>query len=389
MSTLKKFSQKKYDVVIFGSNLSSYLLAATLEQKLRLSVCLLENKQIHNPSSQCYFQDPYFSHLPVGEATTLKELNAFISELVQNTYISSDDVPLSTSTVESGKISPFLGFSEKKFSSQNLVSDLVPIHGHRLSLTSIELIHQLRSTLNGDLHPLAQVTDLAIDETSGEIHHAIVNGDQKLQADIYVSGLGAEASIKLLPAKLLPAKNLQKIAKLKSWAQIDLFCELPQGEPSIPDNQYILMGQKSDFEPCFGEVFQRNERRFSRFSSLVSDEFVNDHEHLGALMRFMKRQIKRLDPNFFDRALSERVVVQNSAEAFADLRLQEGTFFPQIPRLFFCHPNWRPESGLTAELKATHKALDCLSQLQAAGTLCKNIKTSSLERNPSTTTLNP
>lgn len=360
-----KKNQIIYDYAIIDSGVCGRLIAYELAKKSH-SVVLLETREALGP--QRVFVETskgrLKGHLEVfPETNENRELLNWFGEVIhdnttQKTYSQS---PV---TVESGKLVPFMGFGDKKFQSIDQVSyynfnEVLP-----LSCSPEEWILQLDEIAQVEKFSGVEVTSIEVEED--KIANVTINGDKTIFANNFVYCGSIKEFAELIPIEAIPAKVRQRIAKTRTWSTVSMHIE--HNEP-MTDNYslHFLMGSKTDFEPCIGRFFEpsskdNNEKtQYSIWFSLVETELVEDPEHLGSVLRNMKRQIKRAYENLFDSVKNEKIVVDRESHAHFQLGLKSEMHIPSLNNLTLASSQLATNIDFLGEIEMAQKTINSLS----------------------------
>lgn len=366
MTDLKNISKNQYDVAIIGSELPGLLTAYILSKQYHLNVALLE------PSEEIGGQDnilqtskgrleAFFQYVPATEEN--KHLLNWLGDLLNDTLV-SETLELQTKTFENAKLTPFIGFGERKFFSANELSQQISNSYLKLALSPEEWTHRIKEYFIGDTFTLATPTNIEAENSSPNSHRItsmLINGAKPIRAKFFIYTLPPKI-LGQMHLEFIANKQRQKILKAKSWTQINLHFTHKQVE-SEDFSPHVLMGNKTDFEPCLGHFFPPQEgKQNSIWSSLTTNDLAEDHEYLGGVIRNMKKQIKRAYENAINDIENEKIVIKTEAQGYIDLAGKNFGQLDKVDNLYLCHPQLVDQSGPMAGLSASQQILAQISK---------------------------
>lgn len=360
----------RYDVVIVGSGLCG-LLASHVLHKSGRKVLLVESKETMGgnlaPVSTSHGSLPnHLNFIPVHEAGArhIKWLETLLGEPIIGAQQKCNPV-----TVESGQLAPFVGFGDVGFLSAGEWNDYNPQECFELLHTPEAWVKQLIQWIEPvDYLTHAEVTAFTVENDL--IQAAIINGNEKLEADTFLFCASPKLLPDLLPADGLPARVHQKIAKSRTWTSVGLHFSHTE---TLTDNfqLHFLMGTKADFEPVVGRFFPSEDTagQGSLWVSLLPSDVDDATEHAGATIRNMKKQIKRAYPDLFEKIANEKIVVHPYAAGKIALGLKTPGQVARFTNFYAANPSMSDLPALMASLASTAEALTSIAGLTVATAL--------------------
>lgn len=361
MTELKELTKNTYDFAIIGSNLQAYILAYQLSCHFHKKVALVEaNDQLGREDGvEAVGDNVLFSHFSrIPDQPLNRDLLQWLSEISgESTF--NETAELTPLEINSGKLSPFVGFGDKKFLSLDILRNFTSSKNVQLDHPTSFWIEKFQSLFIGDTYTLAEVTKIETNENG--FQYAVINGSKNLQADTFIYCLPPKSVKNLLNKEVLANKNLQKLLKMKSFSQANLLLKHPNDVQIEEHPLHILFGNKDDFEPVIGEFHRDgNGDLFSLWSSWTPTDFADDPEHLGGLVKHQKKQIKRAYPELFENVLAEKIVVSMDSEGQTPQNDWLSKPFANVPGLWLCHPQLTENTGFIAKVEVAKVVLDAL-----------------------------
>ena len=362
MTDHKELTKNSYDFAIIGSQLHASLIAYTLSRWFQKRVAILE------PTDSMGAEDAlvtvgtqrvmsHFQRLP--NYSVARDLLGWLHQILQ-VECPQQILEVTPLSIESGKLVPFVGFGDKKFSTLDLLKPYVQGEGYELPQMPSEWINLIKDLFIGDIYTLTEVTSLQIE--NGRLQYVVVNGSKNVYADQFIYCLPPKNLKKLLSPSLLASRGMQKVLKNKTFSCMRLHLLHTSFEnQGIEDKPYhILFGGKEDFEPIVGQFLELANQWHSLWSCWIPSELADDHEYLGSVLRHIKKQVKRAYPQLFDHIEYEKIVVEIDSEgstSLADIMRQN---FCKIEGLWVCHPQLIENTGLIAKLEVAKQLCDAL-----------------------------
>jgi hypothetical protein len=294
----------------------------------------------------------------VADSTESRNLMGWLGQLLERHLFSEAEKPLEAQTFQSGKLMPFVGFGDKNFKSSDVLSQFNVSQELKLHLTPEEWIEALDDQFIGERLLNREVTDI---ETENDAVSAIVvNGSQKLTADTYVFALSPHRLAQWTPPTTIDSKTRQKIAKSITWTALQLHFQHPRAI-STSSALHFLMGSKTDFEPCLGRWISRDDQYFSTWLSLIPSDQTEDVEAAGAVIRNMKKQIKRAYPEALEELLEEKIVVHPDWCGHMKLPSKWVSSIPDMRNLLLASRHLSPMGHVLSDIEMAQKTLEAYS----------------------------
>jgi len=334
MAKLKDLDKKNYDFVIVGSNLTAGLLAYSLERGFHQSVAVIDSndhlgREDSLVTSKCH---QLMSHLMYFNSNkSLREALAWADHLVGADQLFSDEFDSATKTMDGTTSTEFLGYGERNFSSINELSSFSNSKVHALLTSPSELLSNIYDQFLGDTYTLAEVSQLNYADDRQTVASLNINGAKCISAKVFVYCLPPKSLEKKIvdQQKVLSSKAFHKIQKYKSFSKVRLHLQHSQAYGQSGD-RFVLYGGKDDFEPCVGQCWSQNDNHYSLWYTLAPAELADDTEHMGAVVKQIKKQMKRLRPNEKSEPLAEKIIVEPDALGYC---LQDETSpFGRLPK---------------------------------------------------------
>lgn len=363
MSQLKK-AQKQFDVVIVGAGISGLLLASKAKS-LGKSVALIEAQDafggFHHPNSysnsECAF-DNSLHFIP----STLE--NQRLIEQVNNKFDLSLNAIITESrplTFENGQLRDFTGFGKltPDFFDE-LTSFLVP-EELKFEYPWHELVKALAARLGDSLFLHHLASELVVEEKSAV--GVMVNGSHFWKASEVIFAGGITELQAFLPQSLISTRLKNHLKKPKLWTLIAV--DFIHGS-QISDSQdlHILNGTTQDeMGPCLGRFLTAFKgKQISQWLSFAPDEDADEIENIGAIIKKMKRQIKRAYPVAFDGATQEKIIViPSGAGYFEDSQIPSGVRFKDLSHFYLASSHLSPQKGVLKPLDQACRVLEELN----------------------------
>ncbi len=322
-------SKNKYDYIIIGSGLEALLKNLQLEEQ-GLNGCIVEKEDLAGGlfrglrNNDALF-DSHLCYLPDTELLRpqIESLTRIFPDLAAQ---ATDVGPL---TFHNGHVQPFVGFGETSNEAVDLYSQWTNSQQWLLSKNVATLILELRQKLRADFLNLSEVTAL---ELSPEVT-VTLNGSTIIKADtVYFYDSPLKLSKLLLHSKTttLPKTLVPKLSKTVLWTGISL---IYQHQRPLTETEaiHVLYGSKE--QPSLGRFQLENETPTSQWLCLVGPETAADSESLGSTIREMKKQIKRMYPNFFETVEKENIIVSPESYGLVNPQLLENDGFHKVANL--------------------------------------------------------
>lgn len=323
---------KTYDYLIVGSGAEALLTGLILQAQGLRGAVIEKEEHLGGLNRPLRYQDQMFdAHLnfwPQNETAeaALKELQKWIPDLE---YSATEVGAL---TFHNGQVQPFMGFGEHHVPAADEYSSFAQAPQYVLSKSTAEILTALREQFTGDVLIQSEVTQIAME--SAELPSLVINGAQKLSGKEIYFFENPHVLAKLLQndsATHMSKTAVQKLAKVPLWTAVNLMFHHKQ-EVSQSPAVHILYGAKE--QPCIGRLNQQNGLPISQWLCFLNDESAADSEVIGAAIREMKKQIKRMYPYFLDSVEKEFIFVNKNAYGTVPAALLDKNHqLPKTPHL--------------------------------------------------------
>lgn len=283
-----------YEAIVVGSNLNG-LLAAQWLVNHGYSVAILEAKAQTGGGWRSGMGVPWAANSEKNKTTAQWLQQEFFSTL------SWHEVEQAPQTFQNNNWQPFLGFGDSKFRSTDVLAQLSNSNMLQTNLYPDDLVESLLNNPKLDIHTLSEVTALAPLPSGGV--SVTVNGEAQTVAHrVFFSPTPIQLDA-LMPGELLAAKIRQRLARATWWG--GLFLHFESSATQYPESGLnVLFGSGENFEPCVGRMRSGGG---SLWFSPIHHEQLEDVDHISSVMKYMKRQIKRGYPEYFNGEVRERI----------------------------------------------------------------------------------
>ena len=350
--------QEEFDTAIIGTGLCSLILAETLGQRGQ-KVTLVETSSniygyLHEQTMADSLNAARLRYQPACD-----NINDLIEGLNQaiGTQIESEVVDNSVKTVDSGSLKDFLGFGDRKFSGMSVYGDLCRNTKLQSSTAMHEVLPSLADRFSGRFIPNARVTGFALDD--GHATGLILNEDRILKANHFIYCDSPHKLPGLLGHEAFSSRVQSKLSRNKPMSA--LYLRLLLQEPMVePDNFFVSMGAKDDFEPCLGESWINSQgEQVTNWAYLIPTEQAEDHETMVAAIKYMKRQIKRVYPELVEKSVQETITF--GEDQFGSFDLTREQLSKGLPsNLFLSSPRLSNQISYWADIESALLTLDSL-----------------------------
>jgi hypothetical protein len=358
-----KKAQKEFDVIIVGAGLSGLLLAKKAKA-LGKAFALIEAQDVYGG-----FHHPTYTFLDSQIDNSLHFLPG--SEENQNliTQISIQfELPLEFETrdsqaltYEEGELTPFTGFGKV---TPEFFEELVPfLHPKELVLLNKSwnlIAKELADSVSESLFLNHLASKLVIEDQNAV--GVIVNGSYFWKAQSVIFSGGITDLQAFLPQSFLSPRLKNHLKRPKLWTLIAVDFHHDR-EISSRSNLHILDGTtQDDIGPCVGRFLPSIKgNQISQWLSFASDEDADESENIGAIIKKIKRQIKRAYPHAFEGVVSEKIVViPSGAGYFEDTQIRNGVELKDIKGLYLNSSHLSSQKGV---LKPLDQALRVATRL--------------------------
>jgi hypothetical protein len=371
-----------FDYIVVGAGLSGLLVAAGLKRK-GFEILLFDSADFAGGASRTVFTpvglvDNGLKIISFNEDANFDEITKQLSEILDEkiTYEILDNGPV---TFAHKEMKPFVGFGSyapefHKPLSYYLTHKRVNFLINEKIISIGDLTAKLIAIVGSSFVPRSLVTQFVQDE-QGKITQVTVNGTKNIAALNFVYCGSPKSFSALLPATAIPLKLRQRISKGIYWTTICLDFFHKAGVSQMTE-MHLLNGTTNDeIGPCVGlfhsPVINKDNGeekiQHSQWLTFLDDESTSDTEAMGAILKKIKKQIKRAYPEAFDHLISERIAVLPFNEAELDLKLADNCSLTGFANLFVGSGSWSGQSGILGNLQHIQKMLSHIESLVASG----------------------
>ncbi len=365
-----------YDVVVIGAGLSGLIAASSLIRD-GLDVCVLDAAEFAGGHSRLVYSpmgliDNGIKFFPDTEScqNALSQLNQLLPTPIE--YGAIENGPI---TYQSGEFKPFVGFGKEAPEFHRELSYFLAPRRLELSRKLGQVVAELAMSVGERFYPESLVTKYL--GSAGVIHSVMVNGQKTIHGKEFIHATSPQFLSHLLDDELLSVRAKQKMAKAEYWTLLglDLFNKAPI---SHRQELHLLNGTTTDeIGPCVGlfhEALPVEKEggglvQCSQWMTFVSQESSEDPEFTGAILKKIKRQIKRAYPEAMENLISERIIVAPSMEADLDLKFDPRGNFSGVKNLWLAHGSASKETNLVGSI---NQSLLVASKLSSASLSLKN-----------------
>ena len=274
--------QKRYDHVIIGYNLASMTFASELAKR-GAQFAIIDAK--HLGSS------------PIKNISSLGRNIATRVAFNPDFERSDDEAPIwgevdllegPPTTFDKGQFRSFLGFGDKKISSLEAVQVFCSSKRFRPQL---KVEHQWERVLQDtEQHLFLDQQVTGIHHEDSRITKLDLNGKSSISADHFYFFDHFQFLYEQLGQELKKAAS--QFAKAKWHSSVNLVIHHTERPEALElDDVYLLMGSKE--QPCIGQFLEIDGQLVSRWESFFASELSLDAEMTGAMVKEIKKQIKR------------------------------------------------------------------------------------------------
>jgi methionine-S-sulfoxide reductase len=182
----------------------------------------------------------------------------------------------------------------------------------------------------------------------------LINGQKTLMAKNFIYAGNVRDLRLLLPEGALNQRALAKLGKNQYWTSVGLDILF---ENKITDSEavHVLNGTTSDdIGPCAGIFYpveaSDNAPQFSQWISFLDDLEAEEEENIGAVLKKIKRQIKRAYPEGSDKIIFERIMIVRNFGGDGELKLKEDGTIGNLKNLWIASPSVNPEKNILGAL---------------------------------------
>lgn len=383
-----------FDYIIIGSGITGLISALGLKKK-GFDVLLLDDADFPGGNCRSVYSpvglvDNGLKHIPLLNNLDFDAIGAGLSFLLDEklNWIKLENSPI---TFANKELKRFVGFGDyapdfhKQLSyylSPEKVVFSIENQGQSENSSMGELLSHMSRALGDLFLPKSMVTQFHFD-ASNNIEYVVVNGVKNISALNYVYCGSPKSLTKLMDGSGMPAKFKQKLAKATYWTTICL--DFFHGK-IISDRRemHMLNGTTNDeIGPCVGLFHAPVEKakspgseslvdisgdgiyQHSQWLTYLDEESSRDTEAMGAILKKIKKQIKRAYPEAFDNLVSERIAVLPFDEVEMDARLSENFQIPSGPKnLYLPGGAWANHSNLVGDIFEALRFIQSVEGLQ-------------------------
>lgn len=384
MTILNRKKDQNIEYVVIGAGLSGLLTAAGLKHKGH-DVLVIDGADFAGGTSRGVYS-------PIGlvdnglkmfasDADDLLNQShlAFLSKIL-NLNLKFEKIENAPITFVHGDMKPFVGFGSHapdfhKPLSYFFAPERIKILADGKEIKLHEIISHLIQFLGDAFQSRMQVTQI-IHDGHGVVTQLMINGTKLLSVDNVIFSAHPKFFNVLFPANSLIPKIKQKLSKGTYWTAvcIDFF---HKGTVSTRAELHMLTGTTQDeIGPCVGlfhpeaansdgELVQQ-----SQWLTYIEYDSSEDAEAVGAILKKIKRQIKRAYPLALDQLVSERIAVLPCREAEVDITLTEKGLLPSYSNLWIASGSWTEKCNIWGCVEQVQKVLHNFDfNIDEAGTI--------------------
>jgi hypothetical protein len=343
-------AKNQWDYLIIGSGIEAVLKALELKRNGLKGLILTEDEipggifrglRQNEASQETLTFESHLSFWPHSERMDLI-IERLRTELGDLGFTANEVGPL---TFQNGQVQPFLGFGATENEAVDIYSLLTPAFQWTPSLSLPMIISSLLQKWAGEVRTLSAVTQLELSPQP----QVVINGNESLLAQqIYYFDSPLKLSRLLLKSQsALPKSLVSKLSKTQMWTAVSLVYQhvnVLTESPAI----HVLYGSKE--LPTVGRFILENGRPTSQWLCLVGPEIAADSELLGSTLREMKKQIKRMFPQFFEGLKMENILISPEAFGAVNSQLLEHDSFPKVVGLRLGGRGFSNGCGLEGDL---------------------------------------
>lgn len=339
--------KKHYDHVIIGYNLSSMTLAWELARKNQ-SFCVLDAKHLGGSPVK------WIPTLETQVATRVPFNTVFAApEDRGNIFGNVETVEGPPATFEKGQFKSFLGFGDSKVESMEAVLPFCATETGHPQLKLEDHWQKILDSTEEHLFLDQQVTDIEYNEDA--IQKITLNGKVQLSGRQFYFFEHFDFVFDTM------AKEMKKIAsqfaKLKWFSSVNLIVHHESKPEAAQINQtYLLMGSK--LQACLGCFSEINGQWVSRWESFLPAELTADSETTGAMIKEIKKQIKRAFSSEESSVSHEQILVHEKVYADTEKFSFENGLVSHFGNLRVYSPLFKGPFGWANEIMTGWQAAD-------------------------------
>jgi hypothetical protein len=357
-----KKAQKQFDIIIVGAGLSGLLLARKAKA-LGKSFAIIEAQNeyggFHHPTHQSSDSqiDNSLHFLPGSEENQnlITQLSSQFGLALEFEIRDSQVL-----TFEDGELTQFTGFGKL---TPEFFEELTPFLQPKelvLNKSWTSIVHELADHLRESLFLNHLASELVIEDHTAV--GVILNGSHFWRAGTVVFSGGVSELQTFLPQSFLNARFKNHLKRPKLWTLIAVDFYHNQAVSGQSDLHILNGNTQDDIGPCVGRFFNlTNGTQVSQWLSFASDEDADESENIGAIIKKIKRQIKRAYPQAFEGTVSEKIVViPSGAGFFEDVQIRNGVKLKDLKGFYINSSHLSAQKGV---LKALDQALKVAEHL--------------------------
>ncbi|MCB0411784.1 MAG: NAD(P)/FAD-dependent oxidoreductase [Bdellovibrionales bacterium] len=324
-----------FDAVVVGAGLSGLLIFKSL-QRQGLKPLLLEQRDAFGGQYR-HFR-PGSTFLPTG-------LDAFPQshfqpevwdwfETLLGRKVELREVEFEPKCYENAEIKDFIGFGERNFKTTNLLSDLNSrswLHPEIDPTQWVSLLIEPSQSLEHQW-TLQEVTNIDLHEGNYEI---TINGGKKVQSPQVFFTPSPKILLNICSHDQMGPKTVSRLAKSLEWSAT--YLHFNHGKLEAPTNRlFFLYGGQDQNEPCVGRCFldPEGDQMLSCWMTLTAEEEAESHEHMGQVIRNVRKLLKRALPELDQNLVSERIAVFPRAQAELQAQIKNSPILPEFDGFF-------------------------------------------------------
>ncbi len=337
--------QKNYDHVLIGFNLSSATFAHYLKNQNK-SFCIVDSKHIGSSPIKMIssLEKRISTRVPFSPLFEVDENAAPIWGDIKKV----EGPPM---TFDKGNFKSFLGFGDSKIESQEAVLPYVISETH---LPQLSVEDQWEKVLEDESQHLfldQQITDIHFEEK--RVDSITLNGKTTLKGENFY--FFERFDFLFDKAGNQMKKIASQFGKCRWYSSVNMVIH-HQDEPQewVENQLYLLMGSK--LQPCIGMLTKIHGQLVSRWEAFFPAELTADDETTGAIVKEIKKQIKRAFSFPENTKDHEHILVHD--RIYADMEkvnFDNGQLSP-IENLYAYSPLFEGKVGWAAEIQCGQKA---------------------------------
>jgi hypothetical protein len=346
-------SKKIYDLVILGSDLPALLLAHDAGKSGLKTLVVSRNETLGGsfaPATSpqgALHRD--FGYWPASDS--------FLSTLewIENSIgikLRSETAPRPCVTFQKGSAQTFVGFGEKAPASIDLLRSYLDYDNLDLLAPLSSLVKPLvqAGTFETKLNFIVEQFQF---QNSSVVSASSYDGTT-IQGDRWVLCDSLKNFFHLLPSEHYKAREQAKLHKTKLWTQVSLDI-LHSKAITNEHGMHLLMGTTDDAIPCLGGFETPNEQglQASHWHCYV-DPDSEDEEATAHALREMKRQMKRVYPEIFDKNIFEKISVEADALGFWPAKTDASGRWIGLENLWVLDSESQNQPGIFSKLRQAY-----------------------------------